>query len=108
MDTPRVTGTVSPTRSTPMNKRTSISFQGRLHAIYIGERKREELHRVEEAEAVPGRGLVGDRYCRNEGTCSKPDTPDREVTLIESEALEGMAQQTDIRLNAHEARRNLV
>jgi MOSC domain-containing protein YiiM len=85
-----------------------ISFQGRLDGIYIGERKCEELQGVEEVEAIAGRGLLGDRYCRDEGTFSKPGSPDREVTLIESEALEGMAQQTDLRLKPHEARRNLV
>jgi MOSC domain-containing protein YiiM len=84
------------------------TFQGRLDAIYIGARKLEDLQRVQEVEAVPGRGLVGDRYFLAEGTFSKPDAPDREVTLIESEALEGMACEADLRLKPHEARRNLV
>jgi MOSC domain-containing protein YiiM len=91
-----------------MDKRAEISFQGRLDAIFIAERKRDDLRGVEEVEAVPGRGLVGDRYFRAEGTFSKPDSPDREVTLIESEALEGMAQEANVRLKPHQARRNLV
>jgi MOSC domain-containing protein YiiM len=91
-----------------MSNCAAVSFQGRLDAIYIAARKREDLQRVEEVEAVPGRGLVGDRYYLAEGTFSKPDTPDREVTLIESEALEGMACETDLRLQPHDARRNLV
>jgi MOSC domain-containing protein YiiM len=96
------------TGATQMNNRTNVSFQGRLDAIYIGERKREDLHGVEKVEAVPGHGLVGDRYYREQGTFSKPGSLDREVTLIESEALEGMASEADLRLKPHEARRNLV
>jgi len=91
-----------------MDSGIDISFLGRLDAIYIGERKRENLQRVEEVEAAPGRGLAGDRYSRGEGTFSKANAPDREVTLIESEALEGMAQETNVLIKPHEARRNLL
>ncbi|HEY1860098.1 MAG TPA: MOSC domain-containing protein [Gemmataceae bacterium] len=91
-----------------MSQAVSVSFQGQLAAIYIGERKGEALHAVAQVEALAGRGLTGDRYCRNEGTFSKPGSPDREVTLIESEALEAMACEVDIRLESHQARRNLL
>jgi MOSC domain-containing protein YiiM len=91
-----------------MNQAGSVSFQGQLAAIYVGERKGEALHSVAQVEAIPGRGLNGDRYCCNEGTFSKPGSPDREVTLIESEALEAMAREVDIRLETHQSRRNLL
>jgi MOSC domain-containing protein YiiM len=83
-------------------------FQGELAAIYIGARKRAELRPVDEAEAVPGRGLAGDRYFLQEGTFTKPDSPDREVTLIELEAVEALSRECDLRLQAGQARRNLV
>jgi MOSC domain-containing protein YiiM len=83
-------------------------FQGELVGIYTGARKAEPLERVERAEAVAGRGLVGDRYCAQEGTFSKKDSPDREVTLIESEALDGMAREYEVVLQPAQARRNLV
>ena len=83
-------------------------FQGRLEAIYIGERKRADLHRVEEVRAVPGRGLAGDRYCQQQGTFTKPGEPDREVTLIEIEAIEALARDCGITLEPGQARRNLV
>jgi MOSC domain-containing protein YiiM len=86
----------------------SVSFHGHLAAIYIGEHKGEPLHAVERVGAIPGHGLIGDRYCRHEGTFSKPGSPDREVTLIEGEALEAMASEVDIRLESHQARRNLL
>ena len=83
-------------------------FQGRLEAIYVAERKREELERVEEVEAIAGSGLRGDRYCRHEGTFSKRDSPDREVTLIEIEALAALARDGEINLQPGQARRNLI
>jgi MOSC domain-containing protein YiiM len=83
-------------------------FEGELVAIYIGPRSTEALHAVELVEAVPGRGLAGDRYYLGEGTFWKKDAPDREVTLIESEALEALAKDCDIPLQPGQARRNLV
>jgi MOSC domain-containing protein YiiM len=79
-------------------------FQGQLLAIYIGERKRADLQRVEQVEAVAGRGLVGDRFFRREGA----GKPDQEVTLIESEALEALARDDGIELEPARARRNLL
>jgi len=83
-------------------------FQGRLEGIYLTERKAEELRSVAEVEAVAGRGIRGDRYFQQQGTFTKPDSPDREVTLIEIEALEAMARETEITLRPGQARRNLV
>jgi MOSC domain-containing protein YiiM len=83
-------------------------FQGELHAIYIGSRKREKLQSVDEVSATGGAGLAGDRYCLQQGTFTKPGSPDREVTLIEIEAIEALARETEIKLEAGEARRNLV
>ena len=83
-------------------------FEGRLEGIYVGERKRADLRKVEEVRAVAGQGLLGDRYCRQEGTFSKPGHPDREVTLIEAEAIEALAHECQIRLEPGQGRRNLV
>src|SRR5438132_13681466 len=83
-------------------------FQGRLEGIYIGARKREELQPVDRVQALSGQGLEGDRYCRSEGTFSKPGHADREVTLIEGEALEALAREEGLTLRPGQARRNLV
>jgi MOSC domain-containing protein YiiM len=83
-------------------------FQGRLQSIHITATKTALLQTVEQVEAVAGRGLLGDRYCTQEGTFSKKDSPDREVTLIESEALEGLARENEIKLEPAQTRRNLV
>jgi len=83
-------------------------FQGELVAVFIGPRTAEALQAVEQVEAIAGRGLDGDRYCRGEGTFAKKDSPDREVTLIESEALEALTRDCEIPLRPEQARRNLL
>src|SRR5438128_6720391 len=82
-------------------------FQGGVGAIFIGK-KNANLHAVGEVEAVPGRGLVGDRYFLKEGTYSTKPGPDREVTLIEIEAIEALGRECTIVLAPGQARRNLV
>ena len=52
-------------------------------------------------QAIAGRGLRGDRYCRQEGA----GNPDQEVTLIEREALEALAREHGIRLEPAQSRR---
>jgi MOSC domain-containing protein YiiM len=83
-------------------------FHGQLVGIFIGPRKGKDLQAVAEAEAVAGRGLVGDRYFLKEGTYSAKDGPDREVTLIEAEAIEGLAREYEITPEPHQTRRNLL
>jgi MOSC domain-containing protein YiiM len=84
-------------------------FQGQLVSIYIAEQKCADLRSVEEVRAVPGQGLEGDRYGLQQGTFTKkPNSPDREVTLIEQEALEALAHECAITLEPGQARRNLV
>jgi MOSC domain-containing protein YiiM len=83
-------------------------FEGQLIGIFIAQRKGTELQPIERVEAVAGRGLVGDRYFLKEGTFSAKDGPDREVTLIEMEALEGLAREYEITLPPAQARRNLL
>ncbi len=79
-------------------------FQGELTAIYLHGDKGEAMERAEQAEAVPGRGLTGDRYFRKEGA----GNPSQEVTLVESEALEALAREGDLRLGPEQVRRNLL
>ena len=83
-------------------------FHGQLVGIFIAGRKGIDLQNVNQVEAVAGRGLTGDRYFAKEGTFSAKDGPDREVTLIESESLEGLAREHEITLQPAHARRNLL
>ncbi len=63
---------------------------------------------VEAVRAVPGRGLEGDRYWSATGTYSYKPSPDRDVTLIELEAIEALERDYGIVLPPGESRRNIV
>lgn len=63
---------------------------------------------VDEVRAVPTRGLEGDRYFEATGSYSDRPGPGREVTLIESEALEALARDYQIALPTGASRRNIA
>jgi MOSC domain-containing protein YiiM len=63
---------------------------------------------VQEVRAVAGHGLEGDRKFRRKGLKPEKDGPDRELTLIESEAIEAACREYGIELAPIEARRNVV
>lgn len=77
-------------------------------AINIAAEAAKPLVSVKQVRAVPGRGLEGDRYFRQTGTYSNKPGPDREVTLIESEAIEALERDHQIELEPGESRRNIV
>ena len=54
------------------------------------------------------RGLKGDRYATAEGTFSRPGAAGREVTLIETEALEALEREYAVALGPGDSRRNVV
>jgi MOSC domain-containing protein YiiM len=83
-------------------------FNGQLIGVFSAARKGGELSPQQQAEVIAGRGLVGDRYFLKEGTFSSKDGPDREITLIEMEALEGLEREYKIPLQPAQARRNLL
>jgi MOSC domain-containing protein YiiM len=66
------------------------------------------MRSVRRVRAVPGKGLEGDRYFRAEGTYSDRPGPAREITLIESEAIDAMARDNKVAIRAGDARRNVV
>ena len=85
-----------------------MRFKGQLVGIFIAPHKGKDLQPIDKVEAVAARGLTGDRYFAKQGTYSAKDGPDREVTLIEAEALEGLTREYEITLQPAQARRNLL
>ncbi len=83
-------------------------FTGELVAICIAGDKCQPLQRVDSANAVAGQGLTGDRYAFQRGSYSRKHGPDREVTLIEIEAIEALARECKITIAPEQSRRNLV
>lgn len=63
---------------------------------------------VGEVKAVSGKGLEGDRYFRGEGTWSDHPAGDNQLTLIEKEAIEAAAREYGVKIEAGDARRNIV
>jgi MOSC domain-containing protein YiiM len=80
---------------------------GTVESIHIGGAAAGPLHSIGQADAIPGAGLEGDRYALKRGTFYKPE-PDRELTLIEAEAIEALRRDYQIELAAGDARRNIV
>lgn len=84
-----------------------MEVPAQLLGIYVAAQAAELPRSVERIRALVGRGLEGDRYAAGIGTFS--DRPGkRDVTLIESEALEAYARESGRKLSAAEARRNLL
>ncbi len=80
---------------------------GTVAFIYIAPAACVPTRPVNEARAIPGVGLEGDRYALSKGTFSKP-LPDRELTLIEAEAIEALKAEYHFEIAPGEARRNIV
>jgi MOSC domain-containing protein YiiM len=74
--------------------------QGSVVAISIASEHEGSMTSVEQARAVAGKGLEGDRYFGVD--------PDTDVTLIEAEAIDAVEPATGYKLGYAEARRNVV
>lgn len=93
-------------RSKSTERSPPVAPGGRVEGIYLCLRRGEAPVAAAEVEAVPGRGLVGDRYWAGAGTWSHWPGAGREVTLIAAEVLDSLPPA--YRLSGAEARRNLV
>jgi hypothetical protein len=85
----------------PIEPALTRELVGTVEAVLVAPEAELPLVRVEQADAVPGRGLEGDRYHDDRGTYSGPGRG-YELTLVEAEALEAIG------LPWEEARRNVV
>ncbi len=83
-------------------------FEGEVVSIHTAPAASEPTASVEEAHAVPGKGLEGDRYFKGEGAFSNRPDPGREITLIEIEAIEALEREYKYKLSPGDARRNIV
>jgi MOSC domain-containing protein YiiM len=81
---------------------------GSVEGIYIAAEAEGPTHGVDSIRALAGQGLEGDRYFAGDGTYSEVREPGRDITLIEAEAIEGLAREHGIELGPGESRRNVV
>jgi len=82
-------------------------FEGTIISINIAPEAEAPMQSISEVRAVPGQGLEGDRYFDHKGTFSKPQ-PDRELTLIEAEAIEALRSEFQVDFGLSASRRNIV
>lgn len=80
---------------------------GRVELIALAAEAEGPMQEVSRAEAIKGRGLLGDRYERGAGTFSNPCGRGYDLTLVEAEALEELSAK-GVELAPVEARRNLI
>ena len=73
-------------------------------AIFTAPKKHAPVVSLKEVNAVAGRGLEGDRYFNPDGW----DEPKREITLVESEAIEAANRDYDLGLTPEDMRRQIV
>lgn len=83
---------------------------GKVNAIFIAPAASVPLESVTTAELVAGSGIKGDRYFSGVGTFSKKlkDQPDRELTLIEAEEIDGFNESAGTAFDYGAFRRNVV
>lgn len=81
-----------------------MGFHGSVEGIFVTPTRGEQMEARAEVRAVPDKGLQGDRYYAS----TKPTSSTRELTLIEAEAIEGLARDHGIELGLGDARRNIV
>jgi MOSC domain-containing protein YiiM len=77
-------------------------------SIHIAAAGAAPMKSIREVRASAGQGLEGDRYALKSGTYSGHATSGREVTLIESEAIEALQRDYGIAIEPGATRRNIV
>jgi MOSC domain-containing protein YiiM len=76
-------------------------MSGRVEAIFITPEHGALPQPVDSVEAIPGKGLAGNRYF-DEGR------PEAELTLIQAEAIEALGAEHGIELEPAASRRNVL
>ncbi len=85
-----------------------VTWNGEVVAIFTAPAMGAPMEARDEVRAVPGLGLEGDRYFKGEGAFSQKREPKREVTLIESEAVDALQRDKGWDFEGSDSRRNIV
>jgi len=79
-----------------------------VDSLHIAIHAAAPMQSLAAVTAIAGRGLRGDRYCNQTGTYSTRPGSGREITLIESEAIEALTREYQVQLAPGLTRRNIV
>jgi len=88
--------------------RRLLPVSGTVVSIHTAPDAGKPMATLVEAEALAGAGLVGDRYFRGRGAYCTGANTGRQITLIESEALDAASDETGMRIQPRDSRRNVV
>lgn len=94
------------TQSTGTLELFATPMRGSVEAIYLARERGTPRTAVDGVRAVAGCGLEGDRYCGDAPNGVRRD-PERQVTLIEAEAIEAVRLR-GVDFAPGDARRNVV
>ena len=84
-------------------------WQGTVVSLHITSAEAAPMRSLQEAHAVPGKGLEGDRYFLGTGYFSPHHGPSHELTFIEVETIDALNEEyADLHIEAGDARRNVV
>jgi MOSC domain-containing protein YiiM len=83
-----------------------MTEQARVEAIFIAPEETAPIERVAEVKAAADAGLVGDRY-HSRAVTGRHD-PTEDITLFAKEAVDEANAETDLALEYHEMRRNIL
>ena len=81
---------------------------GTVVSIHVTDVAGGTMKSVPSVHAQPGKGLEGDRYFARTGTYSDTPGTGRDLTLIESEQIEGIEREYGIKIGTGESRRNIT
>ena len=84
-------------------------WNGCVFSVHTTTAEAQPMLDIQEAHAIPGKGLEGNRYFLGTGYFSRHHSPSHEVTLIELETIEALNEENEgTRIYPRDARRNIV
>ena len=77
-------------------------------ALIIVGQMSAPMEKVDQLNALAGKGIEGDRYFLGTGTYSKKPEPSRQVTLVKNEVLESLKDKFNITVKPEKSCRNAL
>ena len=85
-----------------------MTWQGNVVSVHLATEAGAPMASPASIEAIAGKGVQGDRYCKGIGHFSHNKGARRQITLFESEVLETLLRDHNIELEPDECRMNIV
>lgn len=86
----------------------TMTGRGTVQAVHVAPEAEAAVEALDSVDAVAGRGLRGDRYFDASGTFSGREGGGRDLTLVETEAVDAIAREADVHLEPGAHRRNVT